>query len=155
MPPQKVGMVTHSTPKGSVSLDVSDVKTSRWLKVRDLSVGAEIATADGFEKIVKIEKLPAEQVYDIEVEGTHNFVGNGIVAHNTSGILMRAGASSLQLSSSATSTTADIQLAAADRVDIFASSLSLQTSSQTAGELKLMSKGSLILDTSGAAGSAP
>ena len=118
---------------------------------QDLSVGAEIATADGFEKIVKIEKLPAEQVYDIEVEGTHNFVGNGIVAHNTSGILMRAGAS-LQLSSSATSTTADIELAAADRIDLFAGSLSLQTSSQTAGELKLMSKGSLILDTSGAAG---
>ena len=67
---------------------------------------------------------------------------------------MRAGASSLQLSSSAASTTADIQLAAADRIDLFAGSLSLQTSSQTAGELKLMSKGSLILDTSGAAGGA-
>ena len=25
-----------------------------------------------------------EHVFDIEVEGTHNFVGNGIVAHNTS-----------------------------------------------------------------------
>ena len=93
-----------------------------------------------FEKIVSIKRLKAEQVYDIEVEGTHNFVGNGIVAHNTTGIiLMRAGASSLQLSSSA-STTADIQLAAADRIDLFAGSLSLQTSSQTAGELKLMSK---------------
>ena len=61
----------------------------------------------------------------------------------------------MQLSSSATSTTADIELAAADRVDVFASSLSLQTSSQTAGELKLMSKGSLILDTSGARRGAP
>src|SRR3989338_3092164 len=27
--------------------------------------------------------MPAEQVYDIEVEETHNFIGNGIVAHNT------------------------------------------------------------------------
>ena len=137
-------------------------KTS-WRKVSLLKPGMMIATADGsasadsfgvvkWERITKIEKLPAEQVFDIEVEATHNFVGNGIVAHNTTGILMRAGASSLQLSSSATSTTADIQLAAADRIDLFASSLSLQTSSQTAGELKLMSKGSLILDTSGAAG---
>ncbi|MBU3901415.1 hypothetical protein KKF25_02115, partial [Patescibacteria group bacterium] len=36
-----------------------------------------------FEKITKIEILPPEQVYDIEVEGTHNFIGNDIVAHNT------------------------------------------------------------------------
>ncbi len=36
-----------------------------------------------FVKIAKIEFLPAEQVYDIEVEGTHNFVANGIIAHNT------------------------------------------------------------------------
>src|SRR3990167_4208905 len=27
-----------------------------------------------WEHIVKIEHLPAEQVYDIEVEGTHNFI---------------------------------------------------------------------------------
>ena len=36
-----------------------------------------------WEKIENIEHLPAEQVYDIEVEGTHNFIGNDIVAHNT------------------------------------------------------------------------
>ena len=40
----------------------------------------------------------------------------GIVARNTTGILMRAGASSPTLSSSAASTTADIQLAEADRM---------------------------------------
>ncbi len=61
----------------------------RWTKVADICEGMEIATADEnsgravWERIAKIEKLPAEQVYDIEVEGTHNFVGNGIVAHNT------------------------------------------------------------------------
>ena len=49
----------------------------------------EIAVSDqGDNKVVwdgiaKIEILPAEQVYDIEVEGTHNFIGNDIVAHNT------------------------------------------------------------------------
>ena len=36
-----------------------------------------------WDKIVSIEPLPAERVYDIEVEGTHNFIGNGIFAHNT------------------------------------------------------------------------
>ncbi|PIU79133.1 MAG: hypothetical protein COS72_01240, partial [Candidatus Moranbacteria bacterium CG06_land_8_20_14_3_00_43_56] len=36
-----------------------------------------------YVRIAKIELLPAEQVWDIEVEGTHNFVANGIIAHNT------------------------------------------------------------------------
>ena len=37
----------------------------------------------GFDEIVSIKKLGREKVWDIEVEGTHNFVGNGILAHNT------------------------------------------------------------------------
>ena len=36
-----------------------------------------------WDTIVSIERLPAEDVYDIEVEGTHNFIGNDIIAHNT------------------------------------------------------------------------
>jgi len=36
-----------------------------------------------WDKIVAIEPLGPMQVYDIEVEGTHNFVAQGIVAHNT------------------------------------------------------------------------
>ncbi|MBI3384960.1 hypothetical protein HY030_02075 [Candidatus Gottesmanbacteria bacterium] len=64
------------------------VSNSRWTKVIDLSVGDEIAVADAddqvkFVKIASIEPVGEEHVYDIEVEGTHNFVGNGIVAHNT------------------------------------------------------------------------
>ncbi|MEK7169453.1 MAG: NYN domain-containing protein, partial [Patescibacteria group bacterium] len=34
-------------------------------------------------KVSSIEKVGEEQVYDIEIEGTHNFIGNDIVAHNT------------------------------------------------------------------------
>ncbi|NCQ16662.1 hypothetical protein GW814_03390, partial [Candidatus Falkowbacteria bacterium] len=76
-----------------------NLKNAVWTKVAELAEGDEIAVADLksdfkeapksdfgnviFVKIVKIELLPAEQVYDIEVEGTHNFVGNGIIAHNT------------------------------------------------------------------------
>ena len=36
-----------------------------------------------WDPIVSIEPLGLEHVYDIEVEGTHNFIGNGIFAHNT------------------------------------------------------------------------
>ena len=37
------------------------------------------------------ESLPSEDVYDIEIEGTHNFVGNDIIAHNTAFIVDPAG----------------------------------------------------------------
>jgi len=36
-----------------------------------------------FVRITSIEYVGEEQVWDIEVENTHNFVGNGIIAHNT------------------------------------------------------------------------
>ncbi|MBU2233937.1 NYN domain-containing protein, partial [Patescibacteria group bacterium] len=66
-----------------------DKKDGQWKKVAYLSEGMEIAVQSSngknavWDEIVKIENLPAEQVYDIEVEGTHNFIGNDIIAHNT------------------------------------------------------------------------
>lgn len=68
-----------------------------WYKVSDLTVGTEIARPRAdidatsgtlsddivWDEIVSIKPVGREQVYDIEVEGTHNFVGNGIFAHNT------------------------------------------------------------------------
>ncbi len=59
-----------------------------WKAVGALAPGIDIAVlgADGqpvWDTIVSLEKLPEEKVYDIEVAGTHSFVGNGIVAHNT------------------------------------------------------------------------
>ncbi|MBM4433243.1 MAG: hypothetical protein FJ025_04515, partial [Chloroflexi bacterium] len=41
------------------------------------------STAILWDKIVSIEYCGYEHVYDIEVDGTHNFIGNGIFAHNT------------------------------------------------------------------------
>lgn len=35
-----------------------------------------------FSKIKLIEKIQAVKMYDIEVEDTHNYIGNGIVSHN-------------------------------------------------------------------------
>ncbi|MBI5621537.1 hypothetical protein HY933_01575, partial [Candidatus Falkowbacteria bacterium] len=66
------------------------VKQEKWIMVNKLKTGMKIATlgADGrmnWQKIKSIKKLSEEQVYDLEIENTHNFVGNGIVAHNTTG----------------------------------------------------------------------
>ncbi|PIQ06983.1 MAG: hypothetical protein COW72_01375, partial [Candidatus Nealsonbacteria bacterium CG18_big_fil_WC_8_21_14_2_50_37_10] len=73
--------------------NLSNIETQKykniWVKVAYLSEGDEIAVANDdltgtkFIKIKRISLLSPEQVYDIEVEGTHNFVGNGIIAHNT------------------------------------------------------------------------
>ncbi|MBI3294920.1 MAG: NYN domain-containing protein, partial [Deltaproteobacteria bacterium] len=64
------------------------VKGGLWKKAAAVRAGDMIATRGTggkpiFERIIKIEKTAPEQVYDIEVEGTHNFIGNDIVAHNT------------------------------------------------------------------------
>lgn len=45
--------------------------------------GIEPSVDNLWDKIVSIEPLGSQRVYDIEVEGTDNFVANGIVAHNT------------------------------------------------------------------------
>ncbi|KKU86694.1 MAG: hypothetical protein UY16_C0050G0002, partial [Candidatus Gottesmanbacteria bacterium GW2011_GWA2_47_9] len=57
----------------------------KWVRVSHLKVGQNIATSDGWERIITIRQMSEEQVYDLEIENTHNFVANGIVAHNTTG----------------------------------------------------------------------
>ncbi|MBI5470382.1 hypothetical protein HY968_03655 [Candidatus Kaiserbacteria bacterium] len=63
------------------------VKKGEWTIVKEIREGQMIAVTYGnrvvWEKIVKIDKQAPERVYDIEIEGTHNFIGNDIVAHNT------------------------------------------------------------------------
>ncbi|HEY4524886.1 MAG TPA: NYN domain-containing protein, partial [Candidatus Paceibacterota bacterium] len=44
-----------------------------------------------WSRIVSIEAVAEEDVYDVEIEGTHNFIGNGIVAHNTAFLVDSAG----------------------------------------------------------------
>jgi hypothetical protein len=79
------------------SKDENELSMAKWTKVIYLEPGDEIATVEfnckqsavscepylSWEKIKSIEFVGYEQVYDIEVEGTHNFVANGILAHNT------------------------------------------------------------------------
>ena len=64
------------------------VKGGSWKRVVDIREGQMIAVKGAndkpvYERVTAINRLPAEQVWDIEVEGTHNFVGNDIIAHNT------------------------------------------------------------------------
>ena len=64
------------------------VKGGVWTKAERLEKGSMIATLNAsgnpvYEKIRSITRHPVERVYDIEVESTHNFIGNGIVAHNS------------------------------------------------------------------------
>ncbi|MBI2596712.1 MerR family DNA-binding transcriptional regulator [Candidatus Daviesbacteria bacterium] len=56
---------------------------TKWVKVKYLKPGMIIATIDGWEKIAAKYSTGKKQTFDIEVENTHNFVGNDIVAHNT------------------------------------------------------------------------
>jgi len=67
-------------------------ESTRWVKVIYLQPGDEIAVVHPssfnfhqvlWDRIVSIEFVGYKQVYDIEVEGSHNFIANGILAHNT------------------------------------------------------------------------
>ncbi|MCG2702052.1 hypothetical protein L6273_02795, partial [Candidatus Parcubacteria bacterium] len=79
--------INNNLTKNNFSVKWPAMSNTNWTKVIYLSVGDEIAVADGnklnWQKIKSIEELPPQQVYDIEVENTHNFVANGIIAHNT------------------------------------------------------------------------
>jgi len=67
------------------------VKEGVWTLAKELRPGREIAVVYGegeraqvaWEPILSIAIQRPEPVYDIEIEGTRNFIGNDIVAHNT------------------------------------------------------------------------
>ena len=59
------------------------LRRRRMEKVRELKQGQYIATANGFERIASIKNTGRKQVYDIEVEGTHNFVAGHYVDRKT------------------------------------------------------------------------
>jgi replicative DNA helicase len=64
-----------------------------WVSLGHLDVGDELATPAklsapdlgdvAWDRIVAIEPLGEEDVFDATVLGTHNFVANGVVAHNS------------------------------------------------------------------------
>ncbi|HTO13781.1 MAG TPA: DNA polymerase III subunit alpha [Candidatus Binatia bacterium] len=61
-----------------------------WRGLGALRQGEEIAAAPGgpgasaeWDRITRIEPLDFRETYDLEVEGEHNFVANGLVVHNS------------------------------------------------------------------------
>src|SRR2546426_1091155 len=61
-----------------------------WRGLGALRQGEEIAAAPGgpgtvaeWDRITRIEPLDFHETYDLEVEGEHNFVANGLVVHNS------------------------------------------------------------------------
>ncbi|MDZ4250620.1 MAG: Fe-S cluster assembly protein SufB [Candidatus Nanopelagicales bacterium] len=61
----------------------------KWRTVESLKVGDLVATPDqgsedlGFTRVTAIEPFGVEPVFDIEVDGPHNFVAEGLVVHNS------------------------------------------------------------------------
>src|SRR3989338_1118179 len=67
-----------------LALSRGEMSLAQWTPAENLKKGILVATTEGWETIVAIYKTGAmEQTWDVEIEGTHNFIGNGIVAHNT------------------------------------------------------------------------
>ncbi|MBI2557706.1 hypothetical protein HYW20_00115 [Candidatus Woesearchaeota archaeon] len=62
---------------------------AKWVWVENLSIGDYIAVPDyenntvKWERVTGIAALDEQQVYDLNIEGTHNFIANDIIAHNT------------------------------------------------------------------------
>ena len=61
-----------------------------WRGLGALRQGEEIAAASGgagstaeWDRITRIEPLDFRETYDLEIEGEHNFVANGLVVHNS------------------------------------------------------------------------
>jgi len=84
--------VIYLQPGDEIAVINDSVQSSKF-KVQGNNISSELSTLNLepsyiepyvlWEKIKSIEFVGYEQVYDIEVEGTHNFVANGIIAHNT------------------------------------------------------------------------
>jgi len=73
--------------------EVSDAKEAVVQRInRGLSVAGDVqqlrtlATADvAWDRIESIEEIETDEewVYDLEIEGTHNYISNGVVSHNS------------------------------------------------------------------------
>ena len=64
-----------------------------WLRVDQLTLGDRVASMSpapagpelGWDVLTMIEPNGRQPVYDLTIDGTHNFVANGVVVHNSSG----------------------------------------------------------------------
>ncbi|MBI4068107.1 NYN domain-containing protein, partial [Candidatus Kaiserbacteria bacterium] len=131
-----------------------------WRKVSELKEGMEIAIAAphggaDWEHIVSVEPVAKEDVYDVEIEGTHNFIGNGIVAHNTA-VFNQASTSQLSVFNKAyfgaTATSTFDSTGALNLVNALTyGGVTLSNSVTGTGDMVLSSSPTLVTPTLGAA----
>lgn len=89
----------------SNKLDVNGCRTWNWYKAEELSVGDTVAVCNtveaareialkkkrwrkqlfDYEKIVKIENIGLQPIYNLTASNTHTYLANGIITHNTEG----------------------------------------------------------------------
>ncbi len=68
----------------------SQIATVKDLSVNDDAMGVSSAIYDLFwDEIIDVEMFPPDEtyVYDLTISGTHNFVANGIIVHNTAAVI--------------------------------------------------------------------
>lgn len=59
-------------------------KDNEWTKVKTLTVGDELLTVNGVQKITDISKLDElEDLFDVQVSEVHELYANGFVSHNS------------------------------------------------------------------------
>lgn len=88
----------EDTKNLAISCGMNPTKISKWTRNEKLNLGKEkkeytnyflyfgemaMESPIYFSRVSKIEPKGKEVTYDIEVEGTHNFIANGIFAHNS------------------------------------------------------------------------
>ena len=63
---------------------IDKIKSKRnYVSAKGLNFKSKVNDEIGFAKIDKIEYVDIKPTYDIEVEGYHNFIANGLVVHNS------------------------------------------------------------------------
>lgn len=78
--------LTYQTLKPPYRCEQSkDITREKFIRLSDAIPALRKYICEDFylDKVVSVEELPWMDLIDIEVEGTHNFVGNGLVSHNT------------------------------------------------------------------------
>lgn len=69
---------------------VDDYGKLKWVRLKNLTIEDRIVELDyegvydfASEQIKSIEPAGVEEVFDVQIEGTENFIANGLVSHNT------------------------------------------------------------------------
>lgn len=66
-------------------------KVLQWSKTLKNERLYDLATSDiNWDKITSIESIGMHQTYDLTVPGTHNFIANDIIVHNTDSLCVKA-----------------------------------------------------------------